>query len=166
MVSDRSCVPVVGADWSALCCAARHIRVDVSVGGLQSSLSTVPIPPSVTSVESAASRWVQSRSNPNTSSSAANVDLALALLRHSHRVESSAASAQRSVSVVVDPLAIGRQLREDEKARRRFLESVTETAERKTLERLISEVNPVALQKGQTLPSLQHLLTSRIAASH
>lgn len=93
--------------------------------------STVAVSPLLSAVEAAARKWaVQSRVNPNRVDVEGNVDFAFSLLRLAHRMETVNERAERSLNVVLDPIAVAARLHEEPDNVRRALFDALEPAER------------------------------------
>ena len=98
----------------------------------------LPVP---SSVESAASKWVQSLSNPNRSSAHSNLPLALALLRAAHRRERLHPSSAHSSNIVINPVSVALQLRDSPQCQQSLLSSMEQSVSGEQLQSWLTAVD-------------------------
>ena len=98
----------------------------------------LPVP---SAVEAAASKWVQSRVNPNGCSDLSNLPLSLALLKVAHRVERGNAAASHSANIVINPVSVALQLRDSQRAQQALRSALSDGVSSEQLQSLLSGVD-------------------------
>ena len=119
-------------------CPSRLQAVSARRLHASSACRALPVP---SSVESAASKWTQSRINPNSSSALSNLPLSLALLQAAHRIERDRPSAARSSNIVINPVSVALQLQDSAQSRRALLSAMPRPLTEEQLDTMLRETD-------------------------